>query len=131
MKHVISTLKNSQITDTTPVVLSARGQVLGRISTQAADILRGKDSVHFAKHLLSGRPVVITHAKEVIVTGNKMDNKIYYSHSGYIGNMKQESLRQRMERKPSEVLRHAISGMLPDNRLRKHWLAQLEIRDED
>jgi large subunit ribosomal protein L13 len=131
MKQVISTLKNNQVTDMTPVVLSARGQVLGRIATQAADILRGKDSVYFTKHLLSGRPVVITHAKEVVVTGNKMDNKIYYSHTGYIGNLKHETLRNRMERKPSDVLRHAISGMLPDNRLRKHWLAQLEIRDED
>jgi large subunit ribosomal protein L13 len=122
---------NAQITDKKPVVISARGQVLGRLATQVAILLRGKDSVHFESYLLSGKPVVVTHAKEVIVTGNKLDKKLYQHHTGYIGNLKEISLRELMKRKPTEAIRHAVRGMLPNNRLRKHWLAALEIREEE
>ncbi len=114
-----------------PVVISARGKILGRLATEVATILRGKDKVHFEKHLLSGQPVVVTHAKEVVTTGRKLDQKMYYHHTGYIGNLKQESLRDRLKTKPNEVIRHAVKGMLPKNRLQKHWLAALEIREEE
>jgi large subunit ribosomal protein L13 len=122
---------NTRITATEPVTLSARGKILGRLATEVAIILRGKDSIHFESHLLSGRPVIVTHAKDIVVTGNKLDKKMYYRHSGYIGGLKQETLRTKMKQRPTDVIRHAVKGMLPDNRLRKYWLAQLDIREED
>jgi large subunit ribosomal protein L13 len=122
---------NTHITERTPVVISARGKILGRLATEVATILRGKDSVHFESHLLSGRPVVVTHAKDIVVTGNKMDKKMYYRHSGYLGSLKEETLRNLLNRRPDEVIRQAVRGMLPSNRLRKHWLASLDIREEE
>jgi large subunit ribosomal protein L13 len=114
-----------------PIVISARGKVLGRLATEVATILRGKDSVFFQDYLLSGRPVVVTHAKDIVITGNKLDQKMYYRHSGYIGNLKEQTMRDKMKTKPGDVIRHAVRGMLPKNRLQKHWLAALEIREED
>ncbi len=123
--------KNPNITETTPITLSARGKILGRFATEVATILRGKDSVHFEAHQVSGRPVMVTHAKDIVTTGGKLDKKIYYRHSGYIGGLKQETLRELMNRRPEEVIRHAVKGMLPKNRLQKHWLAMLDIRAEE
>lgn len=122
---------NKKVTDRTPIIISARGKVLGRLATEIATILRGKDSVQFEAHLLSGRPVVVTNAKDVVTTGNKLDQKMYYRHSGYLGGLTEQTLREVMRKDPSLVIRHAVRGMLPDNRLRKHWLAALEIRNEE
>jgi len=122
---------NSKIVDSSPITISARGKVLGRLATEVATSLRGKNSVHFTDHLLSGRPVVVTHARDIVVTGNKMNAKMYYRHSGYIGNLKEETLRALMRRDPSQAIHHAVRGMLPKNRLRKHWLSALEIRNEE
>ncbi len=122
---------NTKIVEKKPVVISARGKILGRLATEVATILRGKDSVHFQPHLLSGRPVVVTHAQDIVVTGSKLDQKIYHHHTGYIGNLRSESLRSMLKRKPETVIRHAVAGMLPKNRLRKHWLAALDIREEE
>lgn len=120
---------NTKIKEKSPVVISARGKILGRLATEVATILRGKDSVHFEDYLLSGRPVTITHAKDIITTGNKLDQKMYYHHSGYIGGLKTQTLRELKQRKPEEAIRHAVRGMLPSNRLRKYWMAQLKIRE--
>lgn len=120
---------NTLIVDKSPVTISARGKILGRLSTEIAVALRGKDNVHFQEHLLSGRKVIVTHAKDIVVTGRKLDQKMYYTHSGYIGNLKTMSLRDKMKTKPTDVIRLAVSGMLPKNRLRQHWLAALEIRE--
>ncbi len=122
---------NSKIVDSSPITISARGKVLGRLATEVATSLRGKNSVHFTDHLLSGRPVVVTHARDIVVTGNKMNAKMYYRHSGYIGNLKEETLRALMRRDPSQAIHHAVRGMLPKNRLRKHSLSALEIRNEE
>lgn len=121
---------NLAIVDRTPVTVSARGKVLGRLATEIATILRGKDSVLFLAHQLSGRKVIVTHAKDFVVTGRKMEQKMYYRHSGYIGNLKTQTLKEKMS-KPADVIRHAVRGMLPDNRLRQHWLKNLEIREEE
>ncbi len=119
---------NPKVKDTAVVTISARGKILGRLATEVANILRGKDQVTFESHLLSGRPVIVTHAKDIVTTGSKLDKKIYYRHSGYIGGLKEETLRQKLDRQPEEVIRHAVKGMLPKNRLQQHWLANLEIR---
>ena len=121
---------NPNITNKSVVTISARGKVLGRLASEIATILRGKDSVQFLPHQLSGRKVLVTHAKDMVITGRKLDQKKYYRHSGYIGNLKEMTLRQKMA-KPGDVIYHAVRGMLPDNRLRQHWLNQLEIRNED
>ncbi len=120
---------NTKIEDKSPVTISARGKILGRLATEIAVTLRGKDNVHFQEHLLSGRKVIVTNAKDIVVTGRKLDQKMYYTHSGYIGNLKTMSLRDKMKTKPTDVVRHAVSGMLPKNRLRQHWMASLEIRE--
>lgn len=120
---------NRNITDKSPVVISARGKVLGRLATEVATILRGKDNVQFESHLLSGRPVVVTHASEVVTTGGKLDKKIYYRHSGYIGGLTATPLRKMLATKPEFVIINAVKGMLPKNRLQQHWLANLEVRD--
>lgn len=120
---------NTKVTDKSPVVISARGKILGRLATEIATILRGKDQVTFEDHLLSGRPVVVTHAKDIVTTGNKLDQKMYYRHSGYIGGLKSRTLREMIKTKPDEVIRQAVKGMLPKNRLQQHWLAALEIRE--
>ncbi len=120
---------NTKIEDKSPVTISARGKILGRLATEIAVTLRGKDNVNFQEHLLSGRKVIVTHAKDIVVTGRKLDQKMYYTHSGYIGNLKTMSLRDKLKTKPTDVVRHAVSGMLPKNRLRQHWMAALEIRE--
>ncbi len=120
---------NRSITDKSPVVISARGKILGRLATEVATILRGKDTVQFESHLLSGRPVVVTHAREIVTTGGKLDKKMYYRHSGYIGGLKTETLRNMLANKPEFVITNAVKGMLPKNRLQQHWLANLEVRD--
>lgn len=119
-------LKNSP---TETFTVSASGKVLGRLATQIADILRGKDSVNYLPYVLSGRKVVVTNAKDIVVTGRKLDQKKYFRHSGYIGSLRAETLREKMSR-PADVIRHAVRGMLPNNRLRKHWLNNLEIRED-
>lgn len=123
------TLLNKRVVSAEPVVISARGKTLGRLATEIAVILRGKDSVHFTDHLLSGRRVVVTDAQDIVVTGNKMAQKTYYRHSGYIGGLKEVVLKDAMKQSPEFVIRHAVRGMLPANRLRRHWLAALEIRN--
>jgi large subunit ribosomal protein L13 len=129
MKPLKTHLQLPHTKQTEPVILSAEGKVLGRLASEAAVILRGKDSLHFEPNRLSGRPVIITQAKGIKVSGNKAHQKMYYRHTGYIGNLKSVSLKQRLETEPTEVIRDAIYGMLPENRLRRYWLTQLEIRE--
>ncbi len=123
--------QSNQVTLSGPVIISARGKILGRLATEVATILRGKDQVSYQDHLLSGQRVIITHANAIVTTGGKLDKKMYYRHSGYIGNLKQETLREKLARQPESVIREAVKGMLPKNRLQKHWLAALEIRAEE
>lgn len=122
---------NPAVTHTESVTISAQGKTLGRLATQVATLLRGKDSVHFLPHQVSGKKVIVTHAKGVVITGRKVEQKIYYRHTGYIGNLKSVSLKDMLATRPTEVIRHAVRGMLPDNRLRQHWLSNLEIREEE
>jgi large subunit ribosomal protein L13 len=118
MKHTI----NRQVHH-----LDARNQVLGRLATQAADLLRGKNKPEFVPYLDMGDTVIITYASEIRLTGRKMDNKIYYHHTGYPGGIRQETAAEVMAKDPTELIRKAISGMLPKNRLRQHWLRRLKI----
>src|SRR6476619_4372291 len=94
-------------------LVDAKGKTLGRIATQIADRLRGKGKTAFTPHVDTGDFVVVVNAEKIAVTGKKLDEKMYYRHSGYPGGLKQRTLREQLERRPPEVLRKAVKGMLP------------------
>ena len=98
-------------------VIDADGAVLGRLATQAAATLRGKHKASFTPNLDTGDPVVIVNAAKIKVTGKKLSDKMYIRHSGYPGGFKAETLERLLARRPEEVVRRAIRGMLPQNRL--------------
>jgi large subunit ribosomal protein L13 len=108
-------------------LVDLKGQTLGRISTEIAHILMGKSKTNFVRHLDMGDYVVAINAKEIKVTGKKDENKKYYRHSGYPGGFRAESFREVMIKNPGEVVRHAVSGMLPQNRLRDRMLKRLKL----
>jgi len=108
-------------------VVDAEGKTLGRLSTRIADTLRGKDKPQYTPHTDTGDFVVVVNAEKIAVTGNKMDEKMYYRHSGYPGGLKERSLREQLERRPEEVLRLAVKGMLPRTRLGRKQLTKLKV----
>jgi large subunit ribosomal protein L13 len=108
-------------------VVDADGQTLGRLATQIADTLRGKDKAQYTPHVDTGDFVVVVNAEKVRVTGNKLDQKRYYRHSGYPGGLRSRTLREQLERRPTEVIRKAVKGMLPRNRLARQQINKLKI----
>ena len=99
------------------LVVDAEGQTLGRLATQIADALRGKRKPTYTPHIDTGDFVVVVNAEKISVTGNKRGSKMYYRHSGYPGGLKSRSLNDMLERRPEEVIRLAVKGMLPRTRL--------------
>ena len=99
------------------VLIDAEGATLGRLATTAAMYLRGKNKPQFTPNADTGDFVVVVNADKVILTGNKMDQKRYWRHSGYLGGLKFESFKEAMEKHPERVIEHAVKGMLPKNRL--------------
>ena len=108
-------------------VVDAEGQTLGRLATQIADTLRGKRKPEYTPHVDTGDFVIVVNAEKIGVTGQKLDQKIYYRHSGYPGGLRTRTLREQLERRPEEVLRKAVRGMLPKNRLAAAQLRKLKI----
>ncbi|MBI5044953.1 MAG: 50S ribosomal protein L13 [Candidatus Levybacteria bacterium] len=108
-------------------LVDVSGQTLGRISTKIATHLMGKSKRNFVRNLDCGDYVVVVNAKDVAVTGKKEEKKVYARHSGYPGGYKSETLKELRQRKPEEVIRHAVKGMLPQNRLRDRMLKRLFI----
>jgi large subunit ribosomal protein L13 len=108
-------------------VVDAEGKTLGRLATQIADVLRGKRKAVYTPHVDTGDFVVVVNAEKIAVTGSKLDDKMYYRHSGYPGGLKARPLREQLERRPTEVLRKAVKGMLPRNRLARQQLGKLKI----
>jgi large subunit ribosomal protein L13 len=109
------------------VLVDAADKNLGRLSTQIADALRGKRKPTYTPHIDVGDFVVVVNAEKIAVTGNKLETKRYYRHSGYPGGLKSRTLGQMLERRPEEVIRHAVKGMLPRNRLARKQLTKLKI----
>lgn len=107
--------------------IDAAGQVLGRLATQTAVILRGKDKPEFRPNLICGDKVKIINASKIIITGRKLEQKKYYHHTGYLGHLKEKSMKELMEKNPAEVVCRAVYGMLPDNKLRPILMKNLEI----
>ena len=108
-------------------VVDAEAKTLGRLATQIADVLRGKDKPAYTPHVDTGDFVIVVNAEKVRVTGQKLDQKIYYRHSGYPGGLRSRTLREQLERRPTEVLRKAVKGMLPKNKLASAQLRKLKI----
>jgi large subunit ribosomal protein L13 len=108
-------------------VIDAAGQRLGRVATEAADILRGKKKPEFTPHQEVGDYVIIINADQVVVTGRKATQKIYYRHSGYLGSLRSESFEKMIVRKPEYPLEHAVRGMLPRNRLGRKLFTNLKV----
>jgi large subunit ribosomal protein L13 len=108
-------------------VVDAEGQTLGRLATRIADVLRGKDKPTYTPHVDTGDFVVVVNAEKIQVTGNKLDQKMYHRHSGYPGGLRSRPLREQLERRPTEVSRKAVKGMLPRNRLGRAQIGKLKI----
>jgi large subunit ribosomal protein L13 len=108
-------------------VLDASEHVLGRLATEAARLLRGKHRADFTPHLDTGDFVVVINADKLRVTGDKMNDKLYYRHSGRPGSLRVESLEERMAKYPERVIRDAVWGMLPKNRLGRKLLRKLKV----
>ena len=108
-------------------LVDAEGLVLGRLASEIAKILRGKNKPDFTPHFNSGDKVVVINAEKVRLTGNKMDEKEYMHYTGYPGGQRTENIQKVLKNKPTEVLNKAVSGMLPKTRLRKEYLRNLHI----
>lgn len=107
--------------------IDATGLILGRLATQVAIKLRGKDKPQFRPYLMCGSKIVVTNAAKIRVTGQKMTDKLYYRHSGYIGHLRKATMQEVFKKNPGEVLRRAVRGMLPKNKLQDQWLKNLTI----
>ena len=109
------------------LVVDATGQTLGRLATRIADALRGKTKPEYTPHCDTGDFVVVVNAAKIRVTGNKLHDKLYYRHSGYPGGIRSRTLGEMLERRPEEVIRKAVKGMLPRNRLARQQLTKLKV----
>jgi large subunit ribosomal protein L13 len=118
---------NSQDRQRDWLIVDATGLTLGRLSTRIADALRGKRKPTYTPHVDTGDFVIVVNAEKISVTGNKLADKKYYRHSGYPGGLKVRTLEEQLERRPEEVIRHAVKGMLPRNRLARKQLTKLKV----
>ena len=108
-------------------VIDAQGKILGRLATQIADILRGKDKPYYTPHTDSGDYVVVINAEKVVLSGSKMKDKEYISYSGWIGGKKVKTAREIMEKHPERIIEYAVHGMLPKNKLNREIIKKLKI----
>ena len=108
-------------------LIDAKGEILGRLATKAAGLLMGKGKASYSTHMDMGDNVVVVNAEEIKVTGKKAIQKVYRSHSGYPGGLKEVSFARLMEKHPERILEHAVAGMLPDNRLKAGRMARLKV----
>jgi large subunit ribosomal protein L13 len=108
-------------------LINAEGRILGRMATEVADLIRGKRKPQFTSHLDTGDFVVIINAEKIKVSGRKLDQKKYYTHSGYPGGIKEETLKDLLERKPEEVIKKAVWGMIPKGKLGRALYKKLKV----
>jgi large subunit ribosomal protein L13 len=109
------------------LVVDADGQTLGRLATRVARLLTGKHKPTYATHIDTGDHVIVINAKKIKVTGDKLESKVYYRHSGYPGGLRAETLSHLLERRPEEVVRRAVKGMVPHTRLGTQQLRKLKV----
>ncbi|MBQ8314153.1 MAG: 50S ribosomal protein L13 [Lachnospiraceae bacterium] len=108
-------------------VIDAQGQTLGRLSSEIAKILRGKNKPTFTPHIDTGDNVIVINAEKIKVTGKKMDQKIYYKHSDYPGGMRETTLKEMLDKKPTDVITLAVKGMLPKGPLGRTMIEKLHV----
>ena len=108
-------------------VVDATGYTLGRLASEVAKILRGKNKPIFTPHIDTGDYVIITNAEKIKVSGKKLDQKIYYRHSEYVGGMKETTLREMLDKKPERVIELAVKGMLPKGPLGRQMITKLHV----
>ncbi len=108
-------------------VVDASDKIVGRLATKIATILRGKHKPVYTPHVDTGDFVVVVNAEKVKFTGNKLDQKMYFRHTGYIGGLKERTAKEMLEKNPEEIIRHAVKGMLPKGRLGRELLKKLKI----
>ena len=108
-------------------VVDAEGKTLGRLASEVAKVLRGKNKAIFTPHIDTGDYVIVVNADKVKVTGKKLDQKIYYHHSDYIGGMKETTLREMMNKHPERVIEYAVKGMLPKGPLGRQMFTKLHV----
>ncbi|HTZ18087.1 MAG TPA: 50S ribosomal protein L13 [Dissulfurispiraceae bacterium] len=109
------------------LLVDAKDAILGRMAVKIADCLRGKNKAIFTPNVDTGDFVIVINADKVKITGNKLEDKKYYSHTGYIGHLKEESLKDRLSNSPDEVVKAAVWGMLPKNRLGRAMIKKLKV----
>ena len=108
-------------------LVDAEGRTLGRLATEIADVLRGKDKPAYTPHVDTGDFVIVVNAEKIHVTGKKLEQKIYYRHSGYPGGLRERTLAEQLKRRPEEVIRKAVKGMLPKNKLASGQIRKLKV----
>lgn len=108
-------------------VVDAKDQILGRLATKIADVLRGKDKPYYTPHTDSGDYVVVINAEKIALSGNKMEDKEYISYSGWMSGKKVTTAREMLEKHPTELIKHAVKGMLPKNKLSREIIKKLKI----
>lgn len=113
--------------DKTWYLLDLKDQILGRAATQISHILRGKDKPNYVPHLDSGTFIVAINADKIKLTGNKLDDKIYYKHTGHMGGLKDMTARELLDRNPTELITKAVKGMLPRGPLGRHQLKKFKV----
>ena len=108
-------------------VVDAEGQTLGRLASEVAKVLRGKNKPIFTPHIDTGDNVIVINAEKIQVTGKKLDQKIYYHHSDYVGGMKETTLKEKLAKKPEQVIELAVKGMLPKGPLGRQMFKKLHV----
>ena len=108
-------------------VVDATGYTLGRLASEVAKVLRGKNKPEFTPHIDTGDNVIVINAEKIKVTGKKLDQKVYYHHSDYVGGMKETTLREMMAKKPEQVIELAVKGMLPKGPLGRTMIKKLHV----
>jgi large subunit ribosomal protein L13 len=108
-------------------VIDANGHVLGRLASAVASRLKGKHKPIYTPHVDTGDHIIVVNASKVTLTGNKWDNKMYHSHSGYMGGLRSNSAKELLEKRPEDLVHHAVRGMLPKNRLGRQMLRKLKV----
>ncbi len=109
----------------------AKGKVLGRLATEIATVLSGRDRVDFTPHIDAGGHVVVINAAQVVLTGNKEQDKLYHRYSGYAGGLKSISVKDQREKDATKIIEHAVKGMLPKNKLANAMIRRLHVANDD
>lgn len=108
-------------------ILDASDKVLGRLSAEVANVLRGRYKPSYVPHMRCGDHVIVINAEKIKITGSKLEQKKYFRHAGYLGHLRETSMDDMMEKNPTKIIEHAVKGMLPKNATRQHTLKQLHV----